>query len=606
MKARNEQPPLRRLWQYAKGHRSAIIMATLYSILNKVFDLAPPALIGVAVDVVVNREESFLSVAGITEPADQLLLLAGLTVVAWGLESIFDYMMQLSWRNLAQTLQHDLRVDTYNHVQELEMAYFEDRSTGGLMAILNDDINQLERFLDTGANDIIQVITTVLVIGGIFVVASPEVAWMALLPMPVVVWGSLWFQKLMAPRYAEVREHVSLLNSQLGNNLSGIATIKSYTAESHESERIRNESDRYRQSNRRAIRLSSAFVPLIRMAIMAGFIAIMLFGGYQALAGNLNVGVYSLLVFMTQRLLWPLTRLGTTLDLYQRGMASTRRVLDLLDTEAEIVSGNTPLPRSAVHGEVAFENVTFCYRGDKRPVIRNLTLRVPAGQTAAIVGATGAGKSTVIKLLLRFYDVQEGRVCLDGHDLRTLKLNDLRHAIGLVSQDVFLFHGTVRENIAYGKFGASMEEIVGAAKIAEAHEFIMALPQGYDTIVGERGQKLSGGQRQRISIARAVLSDPPVLILDEATSAVDNETEAAIQRSLARIVVNRTTLVIAHRLSTVRHADRIFVLHQGELAEAGRHEELIEQDGIYAMLWRVQTGEQMPGGNGHHPANVPA
>lgn len=606
MKARNEQPPLRRLWQYAKGHRSAIIMATLYSILNKVFDLAPPALIGVAVDVVVNREESFLSVAGITEPADQLLLLAGLTVVAWGLESIFDYMMQLSWRNLAQTLQHDLRVDTYNHVQELEMAYFEDRSTGGLMAILNDDINQLERFLDTGANDIIQVITTVLVIGGIFVVASPEVAWMALLPMPVVVWGSLWFQKLMAPRYAEVREHVSLLNSQLGNNLSGIATIKSYTAESHESERIRNESDRYRQSNRRAIRLSSAFVPLIRMAIMAGFIAIMLFGGYQALAGNLNVGVYSLLVFMTQRLLWPLTRLGTTLDLYQRGMASTRRVLDLLDTEAEIVSGNTPLPRSAVHGEVAFENVTFCYRGDKRPVIRNLTLRVPAGQTAAIVGATGAGKSTVIKLLLRFYDVQEGRVCLDGHDLRTLKLNDLRHAIGLVSQDVFLFHGTVRENIAYGKFGASMEEIVEAAKIAEAHEFIMALPQGYDTIVGERGQKLSGGQRQRISIARAVLSDPPVLILDEATSAVDNETEAAIQRSLARIVVNRTTLVIAHRLSTVRHADRIFVLHQGELAEAGRHEELIEQDGIYAMLWRVQTGEQMPGGNGHHPANVPA
>lgn len=606
MKSRSEQSPLRRLWQYAAGHRRAIVVATLYSILNKIFDLAPPALIGVAVDVVVNRQDSFLSTAGIADPADQLLLLAGLTVLAWGLESIFDYLMQLSWRNLAQTLQHELRVDTYNHVQELEMAYFEDRSTGGLMAILNDDINQLERFLDTGANDIIQVITTVVVIGGIFVVASPEVAWMALLPMPIVIWGSLWFQKLMAPRYAEVREHVSLLNSQLGNNLSGIATIKSYTAEAHESERIRSESDRYRQSNRRAIRLSSAFVPLIRMAIMAGFIAIMLFGGYQALAGNLNVGVYSLLVFMTQRLLWPLTRLGTTLDLYQRGMASTRRVLDLLDTEAEIVGGTAPLPRSSVRGDVAFENVTFCYRGDRRPVIRNLTLRVPAGQTAAIVGATGVGKSTVIKLLLRFYDVQQGRVCLDGHDLRTLKLDDLRHAVGLVSQDVFLFHGTVRENIAYGKFGASLEEIVEAAKVAEAHDFIMALPQGYDTIVGERGQKLSGGQRQRISIARAVLSDPPVLILDEATSAVDNETEAAIQRSLARIVLNRTTLVIAHRLSTVRHADRIFVLDQGELAEQGRHEDLIAQDGIYAMLWRVQTGEQMPGGNGHHPENVPA
>jgi ATP-binding cassette subfamily B protein len=606
MSSNHRQSPLRRLWRYATGHRRAIVTATLFSILNKVFDLAPPALIGIAVDVVVNREASFLSAAGISDPADQLMLLAGLTVLAWGVESICDYMMQLSWRNLAQTLQHELRVDTYNHVQELEMAYFEDRSTGGLMAILNDDINQLERFLDNGANDVIQVITTVVVIGGIFIVASPEVAWMALLPMPVVIWGSLWFQRLMAPRYAEVREHVSMLNSQLGNNLSGIATIKSYTAESHEADRIRHESDRYRQSNRRAIRLSSAFVPLIRMAVMAGFIAIMLFGGYQALAGDLNVGVYSLLVFMTQRLLWPLTRLGTTLDLYQRGMASTRRVLDLLDTEVEIVSGTAPLPRSSVRGEVAFENVTFCYRGDKRPVIKNLTLRVPAGQTAAIVGATGAGKSTVIKLLLRFYDVQQGRVCLDGHDLRTLKLNDLRHAIGLVSQDVFLFHGTVRENIAYGRFGASMNEVVEAARIAEAHDFIMALPQQYDTIVGERGQKLSGGQRQRISIARAVLSDPPVLILDEATSAVDNETEAAIQRSLARIVVNRTTLVIAHRLSTVRHADRIFVLDQGELAEQGRHEELIAQDGIYAMLWRVQTGELAPGGNGQQPAGVPA
>lgn len=598
--------PLRRLWQYARGHRQSIIIATLFSILNKIFDLAPPALIGIAVDVVVNREDSFLARLGVVEPADQLLLLAGLTVVAWGLESSFDYMLQIKWRNLAQTLQHDLRVDTYNHVQELEMAYFEDRSTGGLMAILNDDINQLERFLDTGANDIIQVVTTVVVIGGLFIVAAPEVAWMALLPMPIVVAGSLWFQRLMAPRYAEVREHVSLLNSQLGNNLGGIATIKSYTAEAHEAERIRLESDRYRQSNRRAIRLSSAFVPLIRMAIMAGFIAIMLFGGYQALAGQLNVGVYSLLVFMTQRLLWPLTRLGATLDLYQRGMASTRRALDLLDTEPEIVSGAVPLPRDQVRGEVALENVTFCYRGDVRPTLRNLSLHVPAGQTAAIVGATGAGKSTVIKLLLRFYDVQQGRVCLDGHDIRTLQIDDLRHAIGLVSQDVFLFHGTVRENIAYGKLDATMDEIVAAAKVAEAHDFIMALPKGYDTIVGERGQKLSGGQRQRVSIARAVLSDPPVLILDEATSAVDNETEAAIQRSLDRIVVDRTTIVIAHRLSTVRHASRIFVLESGELREQGRHEELLAQDGIYTALWRVQTGERMPPGNGHRPERLPA
>jgi ATP-binding cassette subfamily B protein len=586
--------PLLRLWTYASGQRRQIVLATLASVLNKLFDLAPPVLIGAAVDVVVNREASFVAALGVTNTTSQLWLLAGLTVLAWGLESAFDYVAQLLWRNLAQTIQHELRVDVYSHVQELELAYFEDRSTGGLMSILNDDINQLERFLDNGAHDIIQVVATVVIIGALFTATAPTVAWLALLPMPIVIWGSLRFQRLMAPRYAAVRERVGKLNSQLGNNLSGIATIKSYTAEAWEAARIREESDHYRESNRRAITLSSAFVPLIRMAIMAAFIAIMLFGGFLTLQGRLNVGVYSLLVFMTQRLLWPLTRLGQTLDLYQRGMASTNRAMDLLHTEPEIETGNVPLPVSEVRGEICFENITFCYKGDKRPVLKDLSMHIPAGETAAIVGATGAGKSTIVKLLLRFYDVQQGRVCLDGHELRTLKLGDLRDAIGFVSQDVFLFYGTVRENIAYGRFDASMEEIVAAAKSAEAHHFIMQLPRGYDTIVGERGQKLSGGQRQRISLARAVLKDPPVLVLDEATSAVDNETEAAIQRSLERIVVDRTTVVIAHRLSTVRHADRIFVLDQGELREQGRHEELLAAGGLYGALWRVQTGERPP------------
>jgi ATP-binding cassette, subfamily B, bacterial len=238
--------------------------------------------------------------------------------------------------------------------------------------------------------------------------------------------------------------------------------------------------------------------------------------------------------------------------------------------------------------------VQFTYgNGTGQHVIRGLSLHIPSGETAAIVGATGAGKSTVIKLLLRFYDVQSGRVTLDGHDIRSLNLADLRGAIGLVSQDVFLFHGTVRENIAYGTFGATEAQVIEAAKVAEAHEFIMDLPQGYDTIVGERGQKLSGGQRQRVSIARALLKNPPVLILDEATSSVDNETEAAIQRSLERIIVGRTTIVIAHRLSTVRNADRIFVLENGLLREEGRHEALVAGNGIYATLWRVQTGERL-------------
>jgi ATP-binding cassette subfamily B protein len=592
MMERNRHP-LSRLWRYAQGHRRTFLLASVSSIVNKLFDLAPPALIGVAVDIVVQREDSFIASFGVSDVVDQLWILAALTLIVWAMESLMDYVAQVLWRNLAQTIQHDMRLDAYGHVQRQDMVFFEERSTGGLMSVLNDDINQLERFLDVGANDIIQLITTVLVIAGIFFVIAPSVAWMAVLPMPFIAWGSIRFQRYLAPRYAAVRERVGFLNGQLSNNLGGIATIKSFTAEAFELLRIRGLSDGYRQSNREAIRLSSAFVPLIRMVIVLGFIAILVFGGELALSGTLNVGAYSVMVFMTQRLLWPLTRLGQTLDLFQRAMASTDRVLDLMAEVPQIMSGNEPLPAAKVRGELIFDRVSFAYQSAPgKRVLRDVSVRIPEGKIAAFVGATGAGKTTLIKLLLRFYDVTGGQVRLDGHDIRSLRLADLRGAIGLVSQDVFLFHGTVRENITYGSFSAGMEQIERAAKIAEAHEFIMALPQGYDTVVGERGIKLSGGQRQRISIARAVLKDPPILILDEATSSVDNETEAAIQRSLERIAVGRTTIVIAHRLSTVRNADAIFVLENGSLRETGRHEELVAQDGIYAALWHVQTGER--------------
>ncbi|MBN1306215.1 MAG: ABC transporter ATP-binding protein [Anaerolineales bacterium] len=582
--------PLIRLWGYARGHRLTIVLASLMSILNRAVDLAPPALIGAAVDVIVARENSLLAQFGIKDVMSQLYLLAGLTVLIFALESAFQYAYQILWRNLAQTIQHEMRQDAYGHVQKLELSFFEDKSTGGLMSVLNDDINQLERFLNGGVSEILQVITAVSVILGIFFYTAPSVAWMASLPMPFIIWGSIRFQHHLAPRYTRVRQMVGILNGQLSNNLSGIATIKSYTAEAHELERIREESERYRTANRDAIRLSSAFVPFIRMVIVGGFAAIIIFGGQLAMNGQLNVGVYSVLIFITQRLLWPLTGLGDTLDMYQRSMASTERALDLLDNDQIIPSGETPLPKETVKGEIKLEKATFEYASGKEHVIHELSIDMPAGKTFGIVGSTGAGKSTLVKLLLRFYDVQGGSITLDGHDLRSLRTPDLRRSIGFVSQDVFLFHGTVRENIAYGTFAASDEQIIAAAQVAEAHGFIMQLPEGYDAIVGERGQKLSGGQRQRISIARAVLKDPPVLILDEATSSVDNETEAAIQRSLEKIAVGRTTIVIAHRLSTVRNADRIFVLERGQLKEQGRHEELLAQKGIYASLWNVQTG----------------
>ena len=364
-----KQHPLRRLLQYARDYRPTVALATLFSILNKVFDLAPPALIGAAVDITVQREDSFIAGLGVSDVKDQLLVLAGITLVVWIGESVFQYIYQIYWRNLAQTLEHALRIDTYAHVQDLELAYFEDQSTGGLMSILNDDINQLERFLDIGANNMIQVATTVIVIGGMFFAIAPSVAWLAVLPMPFIIWGSIRFQKRLAPRYAAVREQVGILNGQLANNLSGIATIKSFTAEAHEVERVRAASDVYREHNRRAIRLSSAFVPLIRMVIVLGFLAIMVFGGHMALDGTLNVGVYSVMIFMTQRLLWPLTSLGETLDLYQRAMASTARILDLLDIQSTINDGGTAQPVESVRGDVAFDNVHFNYSNGQHVVL---------------------------------------------------------------------------------------------------------------------------------------------------------------------------------------------------------------------------------------------
>ena len=590
-KTHPEQPSsLRRLLVHLAPQRRLVLAAAACSLLNKLFDLAPPALIGLAVDVVVRGQQSLLAGFGLATVAQQLWMLALLTFVIWAAESLFEYLYDVLWRNLAQITQHRLRLEAYDHLQQLELAFFEQDSSGRLMTVLNDDINQLERFLDRGANQILQLITTVLVVGIGMAVVAPEVAMFAYLPIPVILWGSLRFQRQLAPRYREVRACAGDLASRLANNLGGMLTIKSFTAEALELEQLSRESQAYRSSNARAIRLSAAFIPLIRFAILFAFLSILLVGGFQALNGQLPVATYSVMVFITQRLLWPLTALGRTLDEYQRSMASAKRVLDLIDTPITIRSGPTALNLQLVRGEVRFEAVHFAY-SQRLPLLQGFDLVVPAGATVGIVGATGSGKSTVVKLLLRLYEHQKGRILLDGRPIEQLQLQDLRRAIALVSQDVYLFHGTVAENVAHGVSHPDRDAIQRAAQLAEVAGFIDTLPDGYDTLVGERGQRLSGGQRQRIALARAILKDAPVLVLDEATAAVDNDTEAAIQRSLEQITRDRTTVVIAHRLSTVRHADRIVVMDSGRIVEQGTHESLLNLGGVYANLWRVQAGE---------------
>ncbi|CCH65873.1 ABC transporter, transmembrane region:ABC transporter [Richelia intracellularis HM01] len=502
--------PSKRLFDYGQKYKRQLWLAVGASVLNKLFDLAPPGLIGVAVNIAIRQEDSIIAQLGVEEIVWQFLILSLLTVIIWVLESLFEYSYKRLWRSLAQNIQHNLRLDAYKHLQKLELEYFEEHSTGTLISILSDDINQLERFLDSGINDILQVFTTVIIIGGAFFIIAPDIAWIVILPIPFIVWGTLTYQDLLAPRYADVREKVGLLNSRLSNNLSGITTIKSFVAEDYENQRLAFESEAYSRSNNRAIKLSAAFIPMIRMLILVGFIGLMIFGGMATVTGKIAVSAYSVLVFLIQRLLWPLTKLGETFDQYQRAMASTNRVMDLLNTPVANHYDNIALDLDAVTGELEFVDISFSYQ-NRLPIIQNLSLYIPSGKTIAIVGTTGSGKSTLVKLLLRFYELNYGKITLDGIDIKNLSLRDLRQCIGLVSQDVFLFHGTVADNITYGSFNAKKQEIIMAAKLAEADDFIMKLPYGYETVVGERGQKLSGGQRQRIALARTILKNPPHL-----------------------------------------------------------------------------------------------
>ena len=585
-----KQNSLKNLYLYSKEQETKVRRGIFYSILNKLFDLAPPVLIGIAIDIVVEGSDSFLGGLGIVNRRQQLVVLAFLTFAIWALESIFDYLAAVTWRNISQDVEHSLRSDTFKNVLGLDLQYFENKSSGRIMAILNDDVNQLEKFLDTGANKLLQTITTVVVIGGTFLYISPLIAIFAFIPIPVIIFGSFRFTKTIASRYTRIRNAIETLNANLSNSISGILTVKSFNREEKEFARIISSSTEVKSANYHAIRLSAAFIPIIRIAILFGFTATLLIGGFMALDGEINVAMYSVLLFITQRLLWPLTELGDTFDLYQRAMASFKRINALKNTRPEIKDGS--VESNGIDKIINFQNVNFSY-AENFPVLNDISLNIKKGSTTAIVGSTGSGKSTLIKLLLRLYDVDSGHILFDDIDIKDLEIHTLRKNIGLVSQDIFLFEGTVFENIAYGNLEASEKEIWEAAKLSESDEFINLLPNKKDTVVGERGQKLSGGQRQRISIARAILKNPEILILDEATSAVDNETEAAIQRSLDTLKEGRTVVAIAHRLSTIRNADIIYVLEKGRIVESGTHEELVNLKKVYANLWDVQTGKKV-------------
>lgn len=586
--------PMRQVFAYIQQRAGLFWFASGASVLNKVLDLMPPLLVGWVIDSVNGSPPGWIqTILGPSSPWKMAVFLSILGVAIFALESVFEWLYQRSFFSLAQNVQHDLRTDTYQHIQSREIRFFENQRMGETLAILNDDINQLERFLNTGFNEILQLVVLFLFSLIVMMGTSWELSLVGLIPVPLILIGSYFYQKKISPRYDSVRQAVGALSSRLENNLGGILVIQSFTAEAFELERVRQSSAQYRDSNLHAIQLSAVYIPIIRMAVALGFGGVLLLGAYWVLQGNgrLSVGELVLFSMLVQRLLWPITRLGQTLDLYERARSSASRVFALLNTPATIQTHANARSLVRASGQIEFKQVYFGYEPE-RPIIRALDLEIKAGEVVGFAGTTGAGKSTLIKLLLRLYDPDQGQVCLDGQDLKTLDLQDLRRQIALVSQDVYLFHGSLRENIAYGQADVDQERIEAAAKQAALHDFIIDLPQGYDTLVGERGIKLSGGQRQRLSIARALVKNAPILILDEATSSVDTETERIIQRNLNQLVAGKTALIIAHRLSTLRQADRILVLREGAVAESGSHEQLLLDNGIYADLWRLQIGEE--------------
>ena len=586
---------------YGRPHLPLFVLGLLASLVGRTVGLVPPLVLGVTIDALLTGSAPYrlpLVPAGLlpTDPTNQFWLSAGLILASFVLAVAFTWTQTVSMALFSNRVQHAVRVETYRAMQRLDMAFFDDKQTGQVMSILNNDVRNLRSFLDSTVGGAIQLVVTVLGIAGVLFWLNAGLAVVTLVAVPLLAVFTLWFSREIRTRYRALRDAVGALNTRLENNLSGIEVIKTAATEPYEADRVEDSSRTYLERSLDVVRLDAFYNPTMDLLAGLSFVATFVLGGYWLLvgtppfmSGDLLVGEFVTFLFLTQRFVDPLAGVGRIVNSYENARASGERVFGLVGREVRVADRPDARPLD-VRGRVEFDDVSFAYR-EGTPVLDGVSFVAEPGETVALVGETGAGKSTVAKLLLRLYDVTEGAVRVDGVDVRDARLADLRDAIGYVSQDVFLFDGTVRENIAYGSFDATDGEIEAAARAAEAHEFVLDLPDGYDTRVGERGVKLSGGQRQRLSIARAMLQDPAILVLDEATSAVDTATELAIQRGLARLTEGRTTLVIAHRLSTVRDADTILVLEGGRVVEHGAHGELLDLGGRYAALWGVQTGD---------------
>ena len=577
---------LKFLVRYARNYTGALILTVISMLLLVAAQLVIPWIIKTMVATVTDPTGVALSYESVTRLA---LLALAVYVVRAGLQFLRSYMAHIAgWGVVA-----DARVLIYEHLQKLTLRFYSNRQTGQLMSRVVNDSDKFELLIAHAGPDLVVNALTLIGVTVVLGTINWPLTLFTMIPIPLILLGMRAFAKYVQPAFIKRQQELGELNAILADNISGMREIKSFTRENGEAERIKVRIDKYKDSLLYALKMLAIFHPFIQFSSAIGTIVIIYFGGRMIVGRTLAVDELVAFFLYLDLFYQPLQRLSDSWEQIQESLASAVRVNELLDEDPEPDEGPDAivLPGRAL-GNLQFENVSFNYLVDS-PIVKGINLDIPAGSTLALVGPTGVGKTTLASLVPRFYDVSSGRITLDGHDLRSISLHSLRQQISMVLQDVYLFHGTARENILFGRANATEDEMLEAAKIANADEFLAKLPNGYDTIIGERGVKLSGGQKQRLSIARAILKDAPILILDEATSAVDTETEALIQQALERLMQGRTTIVIAHRLSTVRNADQIVVLSQGGIAEQGTHNELMRRRGIYWNLNQVQQRAAM-------------
>jgi ABC-type multidrug transport system fused ATPase/permease subunit len=567
-----------RLFDEIRPHWKLLVGSIGFSILMALLELVPSLLTKQLVDgALIGRDRQLLYALAIG-------LMAALVF-----RTVSHWARMIFTGRLAQLVLFQLRTKLYEHLQKLSLSFYNNKRTGQIMSRVTNDVNVMEQFIVEGLRDMTVNLLKVVIIMAILFYTNPQLALMTLIPTVPLAWGTRAFGARIKGKYRTMRRRLADMNSILSDTISGIQVVQVFGQEEAEATKFRSKSREFLQAGLDSQGLQAMFYPSVNFAFGVGQVIVWVFGGQQVLAGRLSAGDLVMFSGLVAQFYAPVQVLSQMSNLFASTSASAERVYEILDLQPDIRTEPQAKSMPEMRGEVFFENVTFGYDSSE-PAIQGVTLRVEPGQTVGLVGPSGSGKSTLVSLISRFYDVTDGAVKIDGQDVREVDLKDLRSNISVVLQEPYLFHGTIRDNISYGRPDASFADVLAASRAANAHEFIMKLSDGYDTHVGERGTKLSGGQRQRISIARAILDDPKILILDEATSAVDTESEALIQEALDNLMRDRTTIAIAHRLSTVKNADKLVVMENGRIIEEGPHDVLVQnEDSLYKRLVEMQT-----------------